>query len=361
MYTETELREALQLSAARADELIAETHPVDGTVPARRPREMREFPDSHRRTGRHRDWLPATAAAAVVAALGAAVFVASGTGSGSKHDSAASPGVSAASHPPATGSLTRTHAHATVALNNLITVRETDGNGYQFGPAGGPQVRTVGGAIAVTIIALPASTPFDPATQITDAQRLPVAGTTGYYGRVSAYLGDPTGDASKYGLPKTTLAWRAANGTWIFIQGENHDVNLSLPTLMTRYQQLGITATPAPLPRLPYRARWLPDGLAVTSLDWSPDLPDVTLTSGTKSIEINLFHGSITGGSRVSAYGNTPSADPHATRDTGDTHLSVSVHGYPQATAQKILDNLTLSKLPSDNRTWWTVTEAFNS
>jgi len=361
MYTEAELRDALQHSAARVDDLIAAA--VDGHVSSHaiQPGDLALSAHIFAAAGRHRRWRAASAAAIGVAAIGVGTFVAIGIGSSDSPSAGPPPAAStaAASHvlqPPARGGATSRPSSAKIALNNLITLGGRTSTDYSFGPIGKAQIIMVGGKNAVNVIALPASAPFDPATQIHSAQRVQVAGTTGYYGAVAAGV---SGASMKYGPSKATLAWQAPNGTWLFIQGMNEGVNLPAATLVSRAQELNVVAAPAPLPRIPFRVGWLPAGLTVTSVEAQPGAAGtvVGLTSGSNTVTINVAAGTV--GAEAGRLDGT-SDDTSAQRSVGNVAITIHAHGYTQSDTQKILNNLDLSKLPGAPSTWWSLTEAFN-
>lgn len=359
MYTEAELRDALHHSAARVDDLVtapmgshagAQSHRAEAVVayPARTPAG----------TDRPHRWRTAVAAAAGVAAIGAATFMVLGTGSPSTDVPAAGPTTAtSAADSPVPSSAPPHRSSAKIAVNNLVALAGRNASEYSFGPTGSPQVIMVGGDNAVDVIALPASASFDPATQIKSAQTVRVAGTTGYYGAVAAGV---SGTDSKYGPQKATLAWQASNGTWIFVQGMNEGVNLSAATLLGRVQELGITAAPAPLPRIPFRVGWLPAGLTVTSVETQPGSAGtvVGLSSGSKTVTFNASARSA--GAGTGRIDGTSPDDTSVQRSAGQFAITIHAHGYAQADTQKILDDLDLSKLASDPSSWWTLAEAFN-
>lgn len=117
----------------------------------------------------------------------------------------------------------------------------------------------------------------------------------------------------------------------------NHGVNLPLATLLSRYDALKITAVPAPLPRMPFHAGWLPSGLSVTSLDAQrgpagSTYRNVQLASGSSSVTINLY--ARTGVVTATVHGPT-TTDPSASRSVDGFRVTVTGHRYSRATAQK--------------------------
>ena len=159
MYTETELREALQHSAARADLPLAARSAPNLLSPAA---ELRIPPVPKR------SWLPGVLAAgvatvAVVAVAGGGFLLAAKP----THRSVAAPQASTSVVAPPVVPPTRVR----VAITNLVTV--PGDAGYIF-ETQRESLRTA----RLSLLALPADR-FDPAKQLTDPHPVTVAGTEG--------------------------------------------------------------------------------------------------------------------------------------------------------------------------------------
>lgn len=344
MYTETELRDALEYSAARAD--IA-----PGGRPAPTGDQLAVLNVQQLQRKRRSSRLPAAAVAAVPAAVAAVIVVASGTHS--------NPAKHVVQTPTSSQSIISPLVTSRIAIGNLVTLANRSAMpNYELSPRTHPEVVWVGGVNGVDVIALPPGTAFDPASQMPNAQRVQVGGAKGYYGRVKTDPLDPrnpqTAD-SKAGPPKTTLAWRAATGSWIFMRSGNYGVNLSLGTLLSQYRSLQVKPVPAAL-SVPYRATWLPAGVSLTegALQTGNPSSDLTLSSGSNSIDIDLASDDIARGPVATVAG-----DPSAYSHPAGFWITVTVHGYSQSVAQKVLNGLDLSRLHSTEPLWWPLKTAF--
>lgn len=341
MITETELREAMQHSAARADQLIercgsAASQPdlID------RHRPMDRAPSVRRRVGVS---LAAAVAVAVVTGGGPVLArLAHQSPAAPQRDSAAGPGRPAVAAP-----------HTDVAITNLATVAGDSGYTLDAGmetitpPAGG-----------IHVMALPPGR-FDPTRRLTDPQPVSVGGAHGYAGRALIYLIDPANrqQAPKAGAPRNTVAWPARGGTWLVVQSVMADdpgfADVPVAALVHDAEQLRVQLTAAPL-RSGYRARWLPSGLALTGVTGSVGNPAValTLTAGRKSITVQLGSGTVVRAS-------TP--DRHsATRHVAGYTVTVTGTGYDLATVQRVLNGLDVSRLHGPQSGWWTLDQAVN-
>jgi len=349
MFTETELREAMQHAAARADDLIAvEQHPSTESMASRTIDQYLPIdlvPEARRRT-----WLPVSAAAAVVAVAAGGLFVAAKPA----HRSPASPqkGVAAATAPASPNSVAVAAPRTAVTITNLVTI--PGDSGYTLNGRTETVSPPLGG---VQVMVLPAGG-FDPAKQLTGAHTVPVAGTHGYAGKALIYLIDPhdAQQASKAGRPRNTVAWLASDGTWLVLQNIMADdgdfADVPVATLVHDAGQLGVQAAPAPL-RSGYRAGWLPSGLTLTRVDASVGNPAVTLTltAGKKSITIQLA------GTELHSVSTNGGA---ATKHIPGYWVSVFGTGYDKATAQRVLDGLDFSRLHGPQSGWWTFDQAVN-
>jgi hypothetical protein len=339
MYTETELREALQHSATRADPLLAAKPEPNAPSPAV---ELR-VPV---RTFQRRSWLPGVAAAGLAAA--GVIAVAGGSFllvAKPAHRSATPPQVTA---PLTTAPLTAAPSRTVVAITNLITL-----------PGAGSYLLDAGKEIllaptGIQLMVLPAGR-FDPATQLTDPHPVTVAGSHGYAGRALLDLIDPNStQASKAGPPINTVVWQAGNRSWLVVQRASaNGVDFSVPTLVRDAGQLGVQAKPAPL-RSAYRAGWLPTGLSLTSADANLTKPEgaLVLTAGAKAITLELTT------EPFNASG--PAVSSVATKRFGSYTMTVLGTGYDQAIVQRVLDNLDFSRLNRSPSTWWTFDQAVN-
>ncbi len=355
MYTETELREAMQHSAVRADRLIeAEQHPSAQSQPSR-PIDLR-VPIDHSPAPRRRIWLPAAAAAVVAAVAAGGVYLAAKP----SHQTPASPqkDVSAAAATPSRSRPAATSPRTAVALANLVTI--PGASDYQLGAR--METVTAPGLDGIQAMALPAGG-FDPAKLLTGSHPVSVDGTHGYAGKALIYLIDPSDpqQASKAGRPRNTVAWPVGDGTWLVLQSSMADgadfADVPVATLIHDAGQLRAQAAPAPL-RSGYRAQWLPAGLTLTSASGSVGNPAValTLTAGTKSIIIELGSAAL----HVPGVPTGGQGSAVASKQISGYSVSVLEKGYDHATAQRVLDGLDFSRLHGPRSGWWTLDQAVN-
>jgi hypothetical protein len=352
MITETELREAMQHSAARADQRIEQQ-----SLAADRPNLIDlQGPIDRSPTARRRTWVPLAAAAAVAVVAGGGLMLAARPAHHSpaapKKDTAAAVAPAQPHNKPAA-----VKPHAAVTLTNLVTISGTDA--YTL-DAGTETLNAPGGIGGTQLMALPAGG-FDPAKRLTGAHPVSVAGTQGYAGKALLWLIDPndTEQAKKAGAPRNTVAWPVGDGTWLVLQNfmaaEPGFTDLPEATLIHDAGQFEVKTAPAPL-RSGYRARWLPAGLTLTSADASVGQPasSLTLTAGRKSIDIQL-----------DTLGGTPIPVGHhdmavASRQIKGYTVVVTATGYEKGTAQRVLDGLDVSKLHGPQSGWWTFDQAVN-
>jgi hypothetical protein len=340
MITESELREAMQHSAARADQLIERRQ----SATSRPDLIDRRFRIDRAPAGRRRIVVAAAVAVAVVSGSAPAL-------ARLMHHSAAAPQRNGAAGGPANPKDPARHTE--VAVTNLATI--TGDSGYRLGvgmetispPAGG-----------IHVMALPA-TRFDPTRRLTDPQPVSVGGAHGYAGRALIYLvdRDDPQQASKAGAPRNTVAWPTGDGIWLVAQSGMADgpgfADVAVGTLVHDAQHLGVRAAPAAL-RSGYRARWLPPGLALTGVTGSVGDPAIalTLTSGDKSI---IIQASSSAGRRIPTSGLAS-----ATKRVAGYSVTVTGTGYDHATVQRVLDGLDLSRLAGPQSGWWTLDRAVN-
>jgi hypothetical protein len=343
MITETELREAMQHSAARADQRIEQQSLAEGQpnlIDLQGPIDIAP-------TARRRTWFPLAAAAAVAVVAGGGLMLAARpthhSPAASRKDTAAAVARAHPHTPPPA------KPHTAVALTNLITVPgdseySLDGQMVTITPPGG----------AFQVMALPAGR-FNPATQLTGAHRVSVAGTQGYAGKALLWLIDPndTEQAKKAGAARNTIAWPAGDGIWVVLQNFMADsLDVSEATLIARAAKLDVKPAPASL-RSGYRVGWLPAGLTLTRASGSVGNPAVglRLTAGSKSIDIQL-----------DTLGGVPVPTGHdmavASRQIAGYTVVVSTTGYDNAIAQRVLDGLDFSRLHGPKSSWWTFDQA---
>jgi hypothetical protein len=338
MYTETELREALQHSALRAD-LLVRTEPE--SMPRSQAVELR-LPV---RTFQRRSWLPGVAAAGLAAAGVIAV-------AGGSFLLVAKPAHQAATPPQVSAPMTTAPPRTAVAIANLITL--PGAGSYLLGAGSETLLAPAGQHTGIQLMALPTGG-FDPAKQLTDPHPVTVAGSHGYAGKALIDLIDPnSAQAGKAGAPINTVAWQAGGHSWLVVQNASAGVaDLPVPTLIHDAGQLGVQVRPAPL-RSAYRAGWLPTGLTLTGAVANLGKPEgaLTLTAGAKAITLELTTGPLNATSLV--------GDSIAIKPFGSYTMTVFGTGYDQATVQRVLDSLDFSRLNSSPSTWWTFDQAVN-
>ena len=349
MFTETELREAMRHSAARADHLIEQSRSAESEssqlIDLQGP--IDRGPSARRRT-----WIPLAAAAVAAAVAGGGLLLADKPA----HRSPAAPQkvVPAATTPAKPSKPAVASSHAAVTLTNLATI--PGAGDYTLNARMESALIAPGGNGAILVMALPAGQ-FDPAKKLTDPQPVSVAGTHGYAGKALVYFIDPNDaqQAGKAGAPRNTVVWPAGNGAWLVLQNYMADVgDVPVATLIDDAAQLGAHAVPAPL-RSGYRARWLPAGLTLTTVDASVGKPSatLTLTAGKKSLSIQLSNN---GNSNI-PIGGTEST---ASKAIPGYEVSVVGTGYDQATVQRVLDGLDFSRMHGPQSGWWTFEQAVN-
>jgi hypothetical protein len=340
MITETELREAMQHSAARADQLIEQRESA-----ASQPQLIDlQDPSDRARAVRRRTWLPLAAAAAVAVVAGGGLVLAVRPA----HHSPAPPAAPAA--PQKSGAAA---PRTDLAITNLATI--PGNSGYSLGTGMETISPPMGG---IQVMALPAAR-FDPARRLTDPQPVSVAGAPGYAGHALMYLIDPDDQqqANKAGAPRNTVAWPAGDGTWLVVQSFMADgpdfTDVPVATLVHDAEQLGVQAAPAPL-RSGYRVRWLPAGLTLTDADGSVGDPavELTLTAGPKSIGIQA--------NSTAAIGLPTPHRASATKQIAGYSITVTGTGYDHATLQRVLDSIDFSRLHGPRSGWWALDQAVN-
>ena len=358
MFTETELREALEHSAARA-------RTIEEAVPAAR-------------TPRRR-WAVPLAAAASIAVLAAGAVVLSDAGqrrpAAGGHPTT---GTSTVSSPPA-----RAARHVPVGLANLVDVVQVtrdDHTYYTLGGNGDVQAGTenvekfLGGtrSIDVTVVTSPA---LD-ATRIPRDRPVRIAGTTGYYGLFRLFpLDGGNGPGSDKYLAVWTVAFRAPSGNWVFVSMEDTRNPQGLVDdpgeIVAQYERLGVRFASGRT-RVPYRTGWLPTGFAFEQAYVGYGESWTTVRNGGHRIEIAVLHDRAPGDC---------AGECGATRRVGDYTIDVTADGYdPQPTsaqpvtpgrppavaphprgdavARHVLDTLTRARSFGDPATWWTLADA---
>ncbi len=339
MFTETDLRDALDHSAARADAL-ADRHSV-----------LVAAPDSSRQLGR-RIVLPIAVAAT------AAAVIAGGTLVG--HRSTARPAATKQSSISAATTTAPAPAPkrvpATVSVVDRFTIGAANPT-YEILDASTPATNAeYGGAIVdgqdIEVVAIPESAGFNPETRFTGAQRVPVAGVLGYYGSIVLWPADgvPDQNTDKHGGPGPALGWRTADGTWLFVTtGPGGPKGAA--SLAAAYRKLHVTLH-GNTTRLPYQTGYLPAGMHLDSLGSAGSNPvsDATLVAGHRRIDINVSRGDLA----VKSPGTKS-----VFRTVGGYSVAILGSGYSRATLQRVLDSMKFADPSSGGAGWWTLARAF--
>ncbi|MGI8881104.1 MAG: hypothetical protein ACR2KJ_11485 [Jatrophihabitans sp.] len=341
MHTETELRDALDHSAERADSLGADRYVVTATPPPRRRLGLRVA-------------LPATVAATVLGVVTAGVVVRhESTGIGAQRHNYSAAGSTAS---PPTPSAKARHIPARVTVNDLFTIgaanpdydirdssRAVDNAEYAGATVNGKYFQ---------VIALPASATFDPDTRFAGAHRVRIDGVLGYYGSVVLWPanGVPDVNTNKHGEPAPALGWKTANGTWLFVTTDDGEA-INAATFAAAYAQLGVTLHTG-ANRLPYRTGYLPAGMHLDSVGSAGANPvsDANLQAGNRSIDINVSVGDL---------GMTSPGSTSIYRRVGNYSVQILGTGYSRATLQRVLDTMQFADLSSGGAGWWPITQSF--
>lgn len=408
MFTESELRDALRHSAARADALPADvlTTPSTGrseagttaapatSVTARSGIDTAAEPlglapvlpitPPAAQARRRRVVAPIAAAAAVVAA----VTVGSMLVSGSDQPPAQQQAASSSQPPPA--------APATVSSAvDLVTVTASGVVNNEIGSTGDPQLgsqtvrRVLGMTDSMTLTVVPGSAPYFDAGRIPRDRPVPIAGTTGYYSKLKLFpLDANTGPGHDKWLPHWTIAFQTPAGDWAFawiekaMSAENPDptdTSVDDPTrIAAEYAALGATFTPN-ASRLPFRIGYLTAGLRFSSAGFDTGVPapgfaGLSLVDGAKAVHVQLVSadsgiGEIVcsssadgqqearaagAGAPIAADGGTSGdCGAHLRRTVGDLIIDLDARGYDRAEAQLMLDSIELAPDLTDRSTFF--------
>lgn len=332
MYTETELREALEHSASRADTLT-------DLVTPRRPK---------------RHFLPAAAAAAVVVTVvaGAAAL------QGSRHQSP----------PPARDTHAPAQVHVPVDLNHTIDQMRAGEAGafYLLGNNEDVAARTeiidkqllpTRNVLKVTLVD---STALDPA-RIPRDRPVPIAGTTGYFSKFK--LHPLNGGPGGHSRPIWTIAFQDPAGKWVFVSiatGFNVNGVANPAEIAAEYAKLHINFVNDQT-RLPFRTGYVPNGYRLEGLQLGSRIVEASLINDDTRIQIAVAH---TG--RANGCVGTP-ATACPTRRIGDYTISVGadryrvVKGRPSVEhrlARRVFDSLQVASNLNDPATYWTIADA---
>ena len=339
MYTETELREALDHSAARADRLA-----------------------DHVTTGRSkRHLLPALAAAAVIVTVvaGAVTLQDGSTG-----------------HEP---SVRHTHApapsHVPVDVSDTIDqMRAIDPRAfYLMGnnedvPAHtetiDKQLLPTRNLLKVTLVDSGALHP----ARIPRGRPVPIAGTTGYFSKFKLYpLDGGSGTGGGYWRPTWTIAFQDPAGKWVFVRIDNGLDGIDHPAeIAAEYAKLHIDFVNGRT-RLPFRTGYVPRGYRLEGLQIGNGILEASLTNGDMRITID-----VTQRPRPTPGCVTESSIPiipecRAYRRIGDYTIYVTTRrvrvqkgGQPMDSrlAARVFDSLTIASRLGDPSTYWTIAGA---
>lgn len=356
MFTDTELKDALEYSAERADLL------PDTTLAVRpAPRHRRAI-----RVG-----LPVLAAAAVVGVVATAAVVADGSSSADRHQHSAA---AKSSHPvtvkPAPAKAPDAHVPVRVSVNDLVSVRNEQGE-YDIRSTTDPayNVEYVTRPISnqqdgPDLVVLPKSAHFDPATRFTNVERVDVDGVSAYYGSVVLHPanGKADMDTDKHGGPQRALGIEKAGGTWLFVTSDNF-APLDLKGLIAAYQNMHVVVRSGTV-KIPFRTGYVPAGMSLDSLAMAGTNPvsDVRFTRGKRSIDINIAAGGLDkydpSAKGLPAANGKPMAHP-IEKQIGGYTVMLMASGYDRATLTKMLNTMKFGNLADGGATWWTITQAF--
>ncbi len=329
MYTETELREALEHSASRAGAL------------ADRP--TRSRPKRH--------FLPALAAAAVIVAVVA--------GAVALHGFHQSP-------PPAQH--THTSGHVPVDLTNAIDQMQS--RNHPVVTMGGPGIPGIGVPVEtiekslpiqrVVVVTLVDSKALDPA-RIPRDHPVPIAGTTGYFSEFKLYpLDGSTGSGFDKSTPTWTIAFQDPAGKWVFVtilsDFRAHGID-DPAEIAAEYAKLNIDFVNGQT-RLPFRTGYVPRGYRLINLTVAYGSISVALTNGDKTIEIAVIYNRRTSNCVTAC---------RTTRRIGDYTIAVGARDKVRRDggqkedvrlAARVFDSLTIASKLGDPATYWTIADA---
>lgn len=381
MYTQSELRDALDHSASRADDLLDNIIPISPAHAGSGP-------------GRRRT-VAALAVAATVAA--AAVGVTVWANSGSDGPDQQKQQAASSSHATTPAPVKPADAHAPVDLSALVDTLSAspDPTMYsQYELAYQPGVEefsqwTGDGRYDPTLtvdVATPASG-LNP-DRIPRTHPIKIAGTTGYYSKFKLFPVDGSnGPGADKWLPRLVVAFPQGKN-WVFVSletgNEPTDGTQSLDDrdrIVQTYEKYHVTLGKS-VARLPFRAGWLPDGLDLRSASFqtvpksgavAASGAGVTLTDGREhylSIDLQkdtpgfgpLCELPAKGGHLTvkdgAVAGTGDCVEPPSRKIDGYTLTVTGDDGFDHATQQRVLDGIQLAKDLNNPSTFWSVQDA---
>ncbi len=322
MYTETELRGALEHSASRAETL------ADRVVTTRPKRHL----------------LPALAAAAVIIAVVAGGVALQGRSN---------------EHAPSS-------AHVPADLSSVVDQMRAGNNaGISYSmPANSLGGRTEGiwadlgrRSIGVTLVD---SSAFDPA-RIPRDRPVPIAGTTGYFSKFKLYPldGSPTTGGGRW-IPIWTIAFQDPAGKWVFvyINSDIRPAGFAQPAwIASRYAKLNIDFVEGRT-RLPFRTGYLPSGYRVMGVTVRHGYWVAALTNGDETVTISVEY--LPRGSCRTLCRTTRRIGDY-TIGVGARYNQVMSDGGQRSDpklAARVFDSLTIASKLGDPSTYWTIADA---
>lgn len=336
MYTETELREALEHSATRADAL------VDHVTTARRKHHL----------------LPALAAAAVIVSVvaGGVALQGRSTGRDSQQPSVRH------THAPAP-------AHVPVDVSDTIDqMRAGDPRAfYLMGNNVPARTETITKQLlpsrSLLTVTLVDSSALDPA-RIPRDRPVPIAGTTGYFSKFKLYPLD--GGPSPY-HPIWTIAFQDPAGKWVFVRIDNALNGIDHPAeIAAEYAKLHIDFVNGQT-RLPFRTGYVPRGYRLESLQLGNHIVEASLTNGDIRIAIDVTQRPRPNPGCVTARSIPIIPECRVYRRIGDYTIFVTtrrvraLNGSQNADsrlAARVFDSLTIAPTLGDPATYWTIAGA---
>jgi hypothetical protein len=392
MFTESELRDALRHSAARADALPgARPRSAAPPVPSDAGTEVVRLAVVSSATGRWRRMVaPIAAAAAVVAAVtvGSVLVTGSDRPSGDQVASGSQAGSPSPAAPPASVPSTAVDLVSVTApgvVNNEIGSTDNTWLGSQT------VRRVLGAADSMTLTVVPGTAPYFDANRIPRDRPVPIAGTTGYYSKLKLFpLDANTEPGHDKWLAHWTIAFMTPSGDWAFAWIEQamttedqKDASVDDPArIAAEYAALGATFTPNTA-RLPFRLGYVPAGLrfANAALDTgvpAPGFASLHLVDGEKSVHLQLVSADSglgeglcpaargeaavqlappakgeTSAPIVANGGPTGDCGSHLRRPVGDHILVLDVKGYAEEEARRVLDAIEVASDLADRSTFF--------
>lgn len=371
MFTETELREALQHSASRV--AVADEPARDDILSRTRA--------SHEVTRRHRRVVLPVVAAGLTAALavgGVALWprhtASTAVGSGqstARTASGSSPASTLRSTLASTPASNRPSvAHTPADISKVVdAVAISSTSYYDLAPTGSELItRFIGSREMALVYVIRPSSGFDPG-RIPRDHPVRIAGTTGYYGFVQVSPLDGS-HSDKYS-PTWIVAFPAGGGTWVVAEFDvapgPDSTYASVPDparIVSGYNTVRPKFTGGGA-RLPYRVGYLPAGMAVDSLSISPVSGGAQVTTeltkgNAHMISIDSYPAALKGDGVVGPCTPPPgeSCPATASRTVGGVNVVITGYGYGAKDVQRVLDSLTVAPSASDQSGWWTVANA---